>query len=102
MGKFTRRGLLKGSVIGAAAMRLAPQALGIDTAVTRKGRIHQSVSRWCYSKTPLDQLAEDSEKMGVKGAVLLEPGEYEFPRRYGLVCSMGYAGGGDIPKALNR
>ena len=102
MGKFTRRGLLKGSVVGAAVARLAPLALGADTAVVRKGRIHQSVSRWCYSKIPLDQLAEYSAKIGLKGVDLLQPDEYEVPRRYGLVCSMGYAGGGDIPKALNR
>ncbi len=102
MGKFTRRGLLKGSVVGAAAMRLTPQGLGADTAVARKGRIHQSVSRWCYEKIPLDQLSEYSAKIGLKGVDLLKPDEYEVPKRYGLVCSMGYAGGGDIPKALNR
>jgi hypothetical protein len=28
--------------------------------------------------------------------------EYEIPRRYGLICTMGYAGGGTIPDALNR
>jgi hydroxypyruvate isomerase len=33
---------------------------------------------------------------------LLKPDEYEIPRRYGLICTMGYAGGGDIGKALNR
>jgi hydroxypyruvate isomerase len=102
MGKFTRRGLLKGSVVGAAAMRLTPQGLGADTAAARKGRIHQSVSRWCYEKIPLDQLSEYSAKIGLKGVDLLKPDEYEVPKRYGLVCSMGYAGGGDIPKALNR
>jgi hydroxypyruvate isomerase len=33
---------------------------------------------------------------------LLEVNEYEIPRRYGLICTMGYAGGGEIGKALNR
>ncbi|HEX3741201.1 MAG TPA: TIM barrel protein [Terriglobales bacterium] len=102
MGKFTRRGLLKGAIAGAAAAQLVPLAFGADAAAVRKGRIHQSVSRWCYSKIPLDQLAEYSAKIGLRGVDLLEPDEYEVPRRYGLVCSMGYAGGGDIPKALNR
>jgi hydroxypyruvate isomerase len=40
--------------------------------------------------------------MGLKGIDLLQPDEYEIPRRYGLICTMGYAGGGDIPNALNR
>ena len=73
-----------------------------STVAVRKGRIRQSVSRWCYAKTPLDQLAEYAAKIGLKGVDLLQPDEYEIPRRYGLICTMGYAGGGDIPKALNR
>jgi hydroxypyruvate isomerase len=59
-------------------------------------------SRWCYAKIPLDQLAEYSAKIGLKGVDLLGPEDYEVPRRYGLICTMAYGGGGDIPKALNR
>src|SRR5260370_4232778 len=33
---------------------------------------------------------------------LLQPDEYEVPGRYGLVCSMAYAGGGEIGSAMNR
>jgi hydroxypyruvate isomerase len=51
---------------------------------------------------PLDQLAEYAAKIGLRGIDLLQPEEYEIPRRYGLVCTMGYAGGGEIGKALNR
>jgi len=51
---------------------------------------------------PVDQLAEYARKIGLLGVDLLQPDEYEIPRRYGLVCTMGYAGGGDIGKALNR
>ena len=58
--------------------------------------------QWCYPHIPLDQLAEYAAKIGLRGIDLLQPDQYEFPRRYGLVCTMGYAGGGDIGKALNR
>ncbi len=75
---------------------------GDSSAPPRKGRIRQSVSRWCYAKIPLEDLAAYSAKIGLRGVDLLQPEEYEIPRHYGLVCSMGYAGGGDIPKALNR
>jgi hydroxypyruvate isomerase len=68
----------------------------------RKGRIHQSVCQWCYPHIPVDQLAEYAAKIGLRGVDLLEPDQYEIPRRYGLVCTMGYAGGGEIGKALNR
>jgi hydroxypyruvate isomerase len=103
MSKFTRRTLLKSSVAGVAAIAVPSHMASFDTAATpRKGRIHQSVSRWCYEKIPLDQLCEYAAKIGLKGVDLLQVDEYEIPRHYGLICTMGYAGGGDIGKALNR
>ena len=101
MRTFNRRALLKSSVLGAAAAVLSPLA-ATETATARKGRIRQSVCRWCYSQTPLDQLAQHAAEIGLKGIDLLQPEEYEVPRRYGLICTMAYAGGGDIGKALNR
>jgi hydroxypyruvate isomerase len=50
----------------------------------------------------IDQLAQAAANIGLRGVDLLQPDDYEIPRRYGLVCSMGYAGGGDIKSALNR
>ena len=101
MGNFTRRGLLRSSVVGLAATALPAFPAGLET-VARKGRIRQSVCQWCYPHIPVDQLAEYAAKIGLRGIDLLQPDEYEIPRRYGLVCTMGYAGGGDIGKALNR
>jgi len=103
MGKFSRRRLLTSSVAGLVGLGVGSAAGLADlTPVRRKGRIHQSVSRWCYAKIPLEQLAEYAAKIGLQGVDLLQPEEYEVPRRYGLICTMGYAGGGDIGKALNR
>jgi len=103
MRKLTRRDLLKSSMIGATVMGLAsPGASSGAKETTRKGRIRQSVCQWCYSHTPLEQLAEYAAKIGLRGIDLLQPEEYEIPRRYGLICTMGYAGGGEIDKALNR
>ena len=50
----------------------------------------------------IDQLAQSAASIGLQGVDLLQPDDYEVPRRYGLVCTMGYAGGGEINKALNR
>jgi hydroxypyruvate isomerase len=103
MRNFTRRALLKSSVAGLAAIGVPRVAAGPDAAPgVRAGRIRQSVCRWCYSHIPLDQLAEYAAKIGLKGVDLLQPAEYEVPRRYGLICTMGYAGAGEIGKALNR
>ena len=66
------------------------------------GRIHQSVCRWCYKEMTVDQLAEAGAGMGLKGVDLLEVSEFEIPRKYGLICTMGYVGGGTIPEAMNR
>jgi len=101
MPTISRRTLLKSSVIGLAASRL-PLEASLASTSTRKGRIRQSVCQWCYGKMPLDKLAENAAALGLQGIDLLKPEEYEIPRRHGLVCSMGYAGGGEIGKALNR
>jgi hydroxypyruvate isomerase len=103
MAAVTRRALLQSSVAGVAAMGLSSFASNSDSpAPARKGRIHQSVSRWCYKDIPLEQLASYAASIGLAGVDLLQPDEYEVPRRFGLICTMGYAGGGEIPDALNR
>jgi hydroxypyruvate isomerase len=103
MDKLSRRTMLKGVLTGAAVASVAPEAFSKQTTpVQRKGRIKQSVSRWCYKETPLDQLCVYASQIGLKAIDLLNPEDYDVPRRYGLVCSMGYAGGGEIVSALNR
>jgi hydroxypyruvate isomerase len=103
MSDLTRRSLLKSAATSVAALSMGTLPLNADTTVTaRKGRIKQSVSRWCYKQIPLDDLAAYAAKIGLRGVDLLGPEDYEVPRRYGLICTMGYGGGGDIPKALNR
>ena len=73
-----------------------------ETKIERKGRIHQSVCQWCYPKIPLESLCAYAAQIGLKGVDLLQPEQYEVPRRYGIVCTMGYAGGGTIAEAMNR
>jgi hydroxypyruvate isomerase len=103
MPKITRRTLLKSSVAGVAAAQIPSLAGALSASVEpRKGRIRQSVSRWCYQKIPLDQLSAAAAQMGLRGVDLLQPEEYDAPRRYGLICTMAYAGGGEIKNALNR
>lgn len=103
MPNISRRGMLQGIIAGAALSSSSPASWSKDsTPIHRKDRIHQSVSRWCYQKIPLDELCAYSARIGVKAIDLLQPEEFEIPRRYGLICSMGYAGGGEINKGLNR
>jgi len=99
---MSRRSVLK---CGTGAVALASLAKVLDAKEkpqARKNRIHQSACRWCYQKIPLEDLCAYAAKIGIAGIDLLEPAEYEVPRKYGLICTMGYADGGTIADALNR
>ena len=92
------------SAVAATAFAKAAQMAGAegDAPIQRKDRIRQSVCQWCYPKIALDDLCAYAAHIGLKAVDLLHPSEYEVPRRYGLVCSMGYAGAGEIVNGLNR
>jgi hydroxypyruvate isomerase len=96
----SRRAFLQSSAAASVASALPAYASPAPQA--GKGRIHQSVCRWCYKDISVDQLCQWATRIGLKGIDLLEVEEYEIPRRYGLICTMGYAGGGTIADALNR
>ena len=106
MPNFTRRKLLQTTAATAAGTLLtrnSPAAPPAPVSPAKlRGNIHQSVSRWCYKETSLEDLCAYSAKIGLVGIDLLDVKEWEVPNRYGLICTMGYAGGGTIPKALNR
>jgi hydroxypyruvate isomerase len=92
--------------LGVAAVAASP-ATGAEPVMpvvpaVRKNRIHQAVARWCYKTIPIDDLCRNVADLGLQGIDLLQPAEYEIPRRYGLRCTMGYAGGGEINQGLNR
>jgi hydroxypyruvate isomerase len=106
MTRISRRSMIRrvASEVAAASLAGAPVLSSAAELQNpqRKGRIRQSVSRWCYERVPLDELCEKGAAMGLKAIDLLNEDEWEVPRRYGLVCSMGYGGGGEIRSAMNR
>ena len=70
-------------------------------AANRKGRINQSVCRWCYSKVPIDDLARESAKMGIKAMDLVAQEEWPAVKKYGLSLTV-VPGPTSIPDGLNR
>jgi hydroxypyruvate isomerase len=80
---------------------MRPQTAPQGRAVT-KGRLKQSVCRGPYSRIPLPEFCKAVAEMGLTAIDLLQPDEWEAIKPYGLICSMGYAGGGSIPNALNN
>src|SRR5260370_3785378 len=102
MSKLSRRNVLMSVLSGAAMASLPSASWSQDSGpIKRKGNIRQSVSRWCYQKIPLDKLCAYAAEIGLKAIDLLNPDDFEVPARYGLVCAMGYAGGGEIGSAMN-
>lgn len=92
--------MLKNTLAGTALASSSPMAWS-QGKTERKGRIRQSVSRWCYPGMTLDELCVYSAQIGLKGVDLLKPEEFEVPKKYGLICTMGYVDAGTIPDALN-
>src|ERR1700685_1116928 len=108
MSSISRRKMLKSTIAGTAvaagssiSWAQEKTAAPAEASMQRKGNIRQSVSRWCYPKMSLDELCAYSAQIGLKGVDLLEPADFETPKKYGLICTMGYVDGGTIPDALN-
>ena len=69
--------------------------------VVSKGRLRQSVCRWCYSKIPLPEFFTAVAAMGLTAVDLLTEKEWPIAREHGLICSMGSGAGGSIADGLN-
>ena len=99
---FTRRSLLKSGLAGVAALNANFSWANEAPVPKRRNRIHQSVCRWCYPDMPLDKLCAYAAHIGLSGVDLLNPEDYEVPRRYGLVCTKALIPGVEIPDGFNR
>jgi len=102
-----RRGVLRGALAlavgGVAGPARAGQAAAAAVTPARRGRLKQSVSRWCLGKMPLDEMCEHLVRIGYQGVDLLGPEDWATVRKHGLVCPMAMLGGAlSIPKGFNR
>jgi hydroxypyruvate isomerase len=94
---MTRRNLLS-----AAPAALALAASASNTSTSNKGRLKQSVARWCYNALSLDDLCRAASGMGLAAIDLVAPEDAPTLKKYGLVPAMILPGGGTIPDGLNR
>lgn len=105
---LSRRHLLRGAAAGlaatvalkmsdpdhAAAAPQEQQAQGQlplkwqDEKVVLKGRVNQSACKWCYAGFSVEQLAQNSAKMGLRGMDLVDPEAYPILKQYGLIAAM--------------
>ncbi len=95
-----RREFMGASIAGVAAGALAGQPTEPSMG-TLKGRLKQSVCRWCYGGMPLEDLCRNAAALGVRSVELLTEKEWDVPARHGLVCAVAM-GPNPIHKGWNR
>lgn len=89
-GKITRRCALGGAtagVLAAAGIQIPEAGAGAQDAPL-KGRLKQSVCRWCYGSLTLDQLCAAAKAIGLQSVELLSENEWATVKKYGLTCAM--------------
>jgi hydroxypyruvate isomerase len=96
---WNRRYVLQTLGAGAIGAMTAGDLLA-DEKPDIKGRINQSVCKWCYGKLPLEKLATEVKKIGYQSVELLVPSEFPTVKAAGLTCAI--LGGADIANGLNR
>jgi len=110
MGVTRREALLTGAAamsafaagpLAASAGKAAEGSQAAGPAVKR-GRLKQSVSRWCYNKIPMAEFCDAVKAMGLTAMDLLSDSEWAIAADHGLITSMAYAGGGSIADGLNN
>jgi len=74
---------------------------GNEMRAAPRGRLKQSVARWCYAKVSLDDLCREAADMGLSAIDLVEPEDWPTVRKYGLVPSLTQ-GKSTIPDGWNR
>ncbi len=97
---ITRRDMLSVAGVAAAGIGFPGIVKAADKRGVKKGRINQSVCKWCYRNVSLEDLAGHSAKIGLKGLDLASPGQWDALRKHGLICTMTPSHG--IGKGLNR
>src|SRR5205823_6262335 len=107
MTQLSRRDLLAAgaaaiTTAAAAVPALAAQGAPSAGRIVKKGRLKQTVCRWCYQRIPMADFCRAVTDMGLTAIDLLQPNEWEQLAPYGLICSMGYAPAGSIPIGFNN
>ncbi len=85
--------------LGAAGLVAA--STNTTIAAPAAGRLKQSVCRWCYAKTPMEDMAAACVKLGIQAVDLLPRAEWDVARKHGLALTV-VSGPTSIPDGLNR
>lgn len=89
------------ALVGTGLLLAAGASARAEGRVVRNGRLKQSLCRWCYKDIPLPELCQAAAGMGLSAIDLVDEKDWPLLADHGLVCSMGWRTGGDIPNGLN-
>ena len=87
--KITRRSVVTAAAAATGVLAAATPGQAATGKAVTKGRIKQSVCKWCYKDMSVGELAEQSAKMGLRSVELLGAEEWPIVKKYGLVCAVG-------------
>ncbi len=90
------------SAVAIATAHLSHRLNAAEAASKLKGRIKQSVCRWCYGKIPLEELCQAAKDMGLQSVELLEVKDFPTLKKFGLTCAVVSGVPGAIANGLNR
>jgi len=102
-----RRDLIKKSVLAASVLTVSAAACAPkkeeskETEFSLKGKVKHSACRWCYSKLPLELLAETAQELGMKSIELLDPNEWNTMIKRGLTCAISNGSKLGIERGFN-
>jgi len=98
-----RRTAIKNGLLAASAAVVSTSCTTTKKALpyALKGQVNHSACRWCYSKIPLEQLAEAAQELGLKSIELLNPDEWDVMIDRGLTCAISNGSSLGIPKGFN-
>ena len=97
---ITRRSAVKAAASFGILSAATKVGLAAENAKA-KGRIKQSVCKWCFRDMSLDDLAKNAADMGIVSIELLTEDQWPTLEKYGLTCAVG-SGICTIPDGTNR
>jgi hydroxypyruvate isomerase len=89
------------TIIGSAGKLIFAQSAEQIEALSVKGNIRQSVSKWCFGKIPLDDFCKICKKLGMVGVDLIGEKDWDTVNKNDMIVTMG-SGMATIPDGFNR
>lgn len=95
-----KNGLIVGTLLPASQMATCQAKSNMNNSLTEDSITH-SICRWCYNKTPLEELAERAKDLGIGSIELLNVEEWDVVIDKGLECGIANGSPLMITKGFN-